>query len=121
MIPELKNALLGQPAIKSLNLLSRVCSVESDTAKIVADHPKLFEELGNLGEYRIELKPEAEPFALSTPRRVAIPLMEKVKAELEEMERSGIISRVDQPTGVRTWSLYPSRMEESEFALTLAS
>ena len=99
VIPELKNALLGQPAIKSLNLLSRVCSVESDTAKIVADHPKLFEGLGNLeGEYRIELKPEAEPFALSTPRRVAIPLVAEVKAELEEMERSGIISRVDQPT-----------------------
>ena len=99
VIPELKNALLGQPAIKSLNLLSRVCSVESDTAKIVADHPKLFEGLGNLeGEYRIELKPEAEPFALSTPRRVAITLMAKVKAELEEMERSGIISRVDEPT-----------------------
>ena len=99
VIPELKNALLGQPAIKSLNLLSRVCSVESDTAKIVADHPKLFDGLGSLeGEYRIELKPEAEPFALSAPRRVAITLMAKVKAELEEMERSGIISRVDQPT-----------------------
>ena len=48
VVHSLKNALLGQPAIKNLNLLSRVCRVESDSDKIVADYPKLFEGLGSL-------------------------------------------------------------------------
>ena len=40
----------------------------------------------------------AEPFSLMTPRRVAIPLMPAVKAELERMERMGVISSVEEPT-----------------------
>ena len=55
----------------------------------MANHPELFK---GLGEYRIELKLDARPFALSTPRRVVVPLMLKVKAELESMEMAGIIS-----------------------------
>ena len=35
---------------------------------------------------------------LTAPRRVAIPLMPKVKSELERMERTGVITRVDIPT-----------------------
>ena len=43
------------------------------------------------GEYDIRLKDGAVPFALTTPRRVAIPLMESVKAELTRMEKLGYI------------------------------
>ena len=35
------------------------------------------------GTYHIDLRPDATPFALTVPRRVAIPLMEKVKTELQ--------------------------------------
>ena len=45
-----------------------------------------------------KLKPEAEPFALSTPGRVPVPLLIKVKEELFRMEQMQIISRVDDPT-----------------------
>ena len=37
-------------------------------------------------------------FALTVPRRVAIPLMQPVKEELERMEKLGVISRVGGPT-----------------------
>ncbi len=40
----------------------------------------------------------SERFALTTPRRVAIPLMQPVKEELERMERLGVITRIEDPT-----------------------
>ena len=59
----------------------------------------LFEELGKLGgEYKIELMEGAKPYALTTPRWVAIPLLPQVKAELESMEVMEAITRVDVPT-----------------------
>ena len=50
------------------------------------------------GAYHIKLQPNAEPFALSTPRRIALPLLPKVKQELERMEKMGVISKVNGPT-----------------------
>ena len=50
------------------------------------------------GEYVIRVNEDAKPYAISTPRRVALPLLPKVKAELNRMEQAGIISRVDVPT-----------------------
>ena len=35
------------------------------------------------GAYHIDLKADATPFALTVPHRVAIPLMEEVKTELQ--------------------------------------
>ena len=49
------------------------------------------------GDYTIKLRDKAQPFALSTPRRVAIPLMNRVRDELNRMETLGVISRVDDP------------------------
>ena len=62
-------------------------------------HPKLFSGLGKLeGKYHIRLKENPVPYAITTPRRVALPLLPKVKEKLEELEKQGVISRVDQPT-----------------------
>ena len=44
------------------------------------------------------LYPDAKPFALFVPRRVPLPLMDKIKAELTRMEKLGVISRIDEPT-----------------------
>ena len=44
------------------------------------------------------LNHDAKPFAIHTPRKVPIPLMEKVKSELDRMLRLGVISKVDEPT-----------------------
>ena len=38
------------------------------------------------------------PYAVTTPRRVALPLLPKVKAKLEQLETQGVISKVDRPT-----------------------
>ena len=50
------------------------------------------------GEYRIQLHEDSRPFALTNPRRVAIPMLPKVKAELEWMERQGVVGHVQEPT-----------------------
>ena len=74
----LQRALMGRPAIEALNLVSRVNTVNGSN---------LFQGLGTMeGEYHVKLRDDAIPFAQMTPRRVALPLMTKVKAELERME-----------------------------------
>ena len=51
------------------------------------------------------LKDDAKPFTINVPRRVALPLMDKIavriassKKELRRMEDAGVIVRVEQPT-----------------------
>ncbi len=79
VVKDLQQPLLGQPAIEALGLLSRVRSVHTTQPEVL--FPKLFKGLGKLsGEYRIQLKEGAKPFALCTPRRVCV------------------ISRVEEPT-----------------------
>ena len=95
----LQRSLLGRPAIEALQLVQRIRDVRTEKLKPVQEFPKLFQGLGKLrGEYTIKLRDGAKPFALSTPRRVPIPLKKSVKAELERMEKLGVISRVSEPT-----------------------
>ena len=97
----LQQALLGRPAIEALKLLSRVNMVEDvrGTEDIVLKYADRFEGLGKLaGEYHIELEPGAKPYALSTPRRVAVLVIPKVKEELQRMEQMGIIRQVTEPS-----------------------
>ena len=49
-------------------------------------------------EYEIKLKADAEPYPLLTARKIPIRLCDKVHNELEQMEASGVISKVDQST-----------------------
>ena len=60
---------------------------------------RLLSGLGKLeGDYMIKLQEGAKPFALSTPRRVPVPLLKPVKEELKRMEKLGVIVRVNEPT-----------------------
>ena len=63
------------------------------------------EPFGDLDEHpvkckpvRIEIKDNAEPYSLKVPRRIPIPLLEKVKAELERMKASNVIEEITEPT-----------------------
>ena len=94
----LESNLLGLSAIQNLRLIKCVDSVGiMDNVK--QRFAKVFEGLGTLGEeYKIQLKENATPYSLCTPRNVPLPLREKVKEELERMESMGVISKINQPT-----------------------
>ena len=96
VIKNLAKPLLGRPAIEQLQLISLVDTIEGSAKDTwIQTHPKLFQGLGRLkGPYTIQLKEGAKPYTLSTPRRVAIPLLPKVKEELQRMESLGVISKV---------------------------
>lgn len=100
VVADLTQGLLSRPASVALGLVARVEAVSLTSVEAVKQQfPKLFSGLGRMeGEYKIELKADAKPFALSTPRRVPLPLLPKVKRELARMEELGVISRVEQPT-----------------------
>ena len=107
---DLKQALLGRPAIAALGLLTvqaDLSAVTSSTTKGISSledakqaSPNLFQSLGKFtgDPYKIQLQEKSEPFSLSCPRRVPLPLMDKVKAELHKMEEQGVIVPVDEPT-----------------------
>ena len=48
-------------------------------------------------DYSIQLREDAVPFAMSTPRRVSIPLMDVVKRDLQRLVNIQV-RRVDTPT-----------------------
>ena len=80
-------ALVGLPAIEALNLVAKVCMINTDKETFISRFPKLFSGFGCLTEeYEIQLTKDAVPYALTTPRRVPLPLMEPVKKELKKME-----------------------------------
>ena len=94
-----RQALVGRPAIQSLQLVEKINAIEVNK-DYKAQFPKLFTGLGKLdgSHYIVKLKPDAKPFALTTPRRVPVPLLSNVKEELARMEQMHIISKVDEST-----------------------
>ena len=96
VVHNLQHNLLGLPAIKALEIITGINAI---THNIPEQYPRLFSGLGMFkGEYTIKLQPDAKPFCLFTPRNIPLPLREKVKQELQRMERLGVISKVNEPT-----------------------
>ena len=101
VVDNLHMPLLSRAAIARLQLLTlNIDSIVSiDTAK--SQYPQLYDGLGviRIGDpYDIKLEDNARPHAIHTPRRIPIPLLPKVKEELERMCELGIIEPVEQPT-----------------------
>ena len=97
VVKGLRKPLLGRPAIEGLGVVSQIEQVH--TNDIVKRFSHLFCGLGKLKDnYTIKLRKDAQPFSLTTPRRIALPLLPKVKAELQRMEDLGVISKVKEPT-----------------------
>ncbi|KAK0139111.1 hypothetical protein N1851_024338 [Merluccius polli] len=82
------------------NLLGRETAVEMGLVKRVDQATIASRQKGTLKTepVRIELKREAQPYAVHAARRVPLPLLPKVKTELKRMEEEGVIERVTQPT-----------------------
>ena len=101
VVDHLKTNLLGLPAITALHLAARTDSIQAPTLaeNIQKKFPNVFQGLGTrAGEYHIQLRPDAKPHALFTPRHVPLPLRPKVAEELERMEKAGVISKASEPT-----------------------
>nr|XP_039271206.1 uncharacterized protein LOC120345729 [Styela clava] len=66
---------------------------------VLRAYPKLFNRLGKLeGEHTIRLKDEAKPFCVTTPRRIPIPLLGKVEAEINCLVKLDVIEAIDEPS-----------------------
>ena len=88
VMENLKEPLLGRPAINALNLVQKVDTIHCDDSRRIEQevkkmYPNLLKGLGELeGEFSVKLTPGSAPYVITTPRRVALPLMPKVKEEL---------------------------------------
>lgn len=89
-----------------LDLIKFVLTVESDATlcrpydkeNVLQKYGDVFDGIGQLpGECEIYLKPDATP-VVHPPRRVPVALRDKLKAELDRMEREQIITKQSQPT-----------------------
>ena len=102
VVDDLKTNLLGLPAIIALHLVTRTDAIQTETFENkswLQRFPKVFNGLGNLsGDYTIQLRSDATPHAIFTPRHVPLPLHQQVTDELNRMEADGVISKVSQPT-----------------------
>ena len=84
--------LLSRGASHSLNLIQRVDNVERSV------FGKLSNEPAKCKPVKIKLKANAEPYSIATARRVPIPLLDKVKAELEQMKKDNIVEEITEAT-----------------------
>lgn len=78
-------SLVGHDVSEKLELIKQIYEMKiSNMEEIEMKYPKLFKGLGlmNTEAYVIKIKRDSQPFALSTPRHVPLPLMNKVKQEL---------------------------------------
>ncbi|KAL8608308.1 hypothetical protein ACOMHN_042175 [Nucella lapillus] len=93
--------VLGLQASLQLQLIKIIMSVESTLVtkdEILKDFSKIFTGLGALeGEINIHLKEEAIP-VVHAPRRIPHTLKEKLKNDFSKIEKSGVITKVTEPT-----------------------
>ena len=95
----LRNYLLGPPATLALQMVTQVNEVTDMESQFINKFPTVFSGLGSFKEeYQIRLEEGAKPHCLYTARNVPLPLREQVRLELEEMEKKGVISKVEAPT-----------------------
>ena len=91
--------LLGLRKLKNLSLLAivnAVCKDEFDPVKLYAN---AFKDLGIMpGTFRINLRDDAAPRSLFSPRPIAAGLREQAKAELDKFLEMSVIEPVEEPT-----------------------
>ena len=103
---EAPSVLSGQTC-KEMGLLARIHSLQQHNIperptdldqSILVEYPDLFQGLGCLpGEHTIKLDPSVPP-VVHPPRKVPVSLKEKIKDELDRMEKAGVIVRQTGPT-----------------------
>lgn len=95
IVKDLMFCLLGRPAIKKLEIVKFVGAIDTVRQK----YKSLCNGLGKFPTTcKIELISENKPFCVTAPRRIPIPLLDKVQDEIKRMENLGVISKMDEPT-----------------------
>lgn len=96
--------ILGFRACKALGLIKVVYAVSSEkerttqSDKILSEYADVFKGIGTFpGECSFTIDPEVAP-VVCPPRRVPFALKDRLKTELDNMEREGIICKVTEPT-----------------------
>ena len=95
-----KGSLLSRTACERLGLLKPAPGVNLISKDSVSsEFPELFRGLGKMKTTcTIRTKQDAVPHCVPTPRRVAQPLLPKIKDQLQEMQRLRVITAVTEPT-----------------------
>ena len=97
VVENLHRPLLGRPALQVLRVVALVEPIQK--TDVVSQFPDVFKGLGKLTDNCvIKLRENAIPYALTMPQRVPLPLLPKVKEELQRMERLGVITKIEEPT-----------------------
>ena len=88
VIPKIIDCLMSRSVACRMGLIKKIENVE------------VFQGLGCLKTepVKILLRDNAQSYALSVARRVPIPLLPKIKEELEKLESEGIIEKITRPT-----------------------
>ena len=91
--------VLGLKSCTDLGLIKLVLSVDkSDKCQFAEEFSDVFEGLGLFeGEHHICINKDYPP-VIHPPRRVPHALKDKLKKELDRMEKLDVISRIDEPT-----------------------
>ncbi|KAK7090187.1 hypothetical protein V1264_010020 [Littorina saxatilis] len=102
-------AILGLPGSTRLQLVTLHCPILTtpvkadptpiqDAKELKRLYPDRFEGIGEFhGDLHITLKENAQP-VIQPPRKYPIQLLPEIKAELEKMQKSGVIVPVEEPT-----------------------
>ena len=93
-------ALIGLQTCQNLELISinQISEIQEKKADIIEDYKDVFTGLGLVeGEYHIELQKNAKA-TIQPPRKVPLSLIPKLKETLDNLTKSGVISKLDRPT-----------------------
>ena len=92
-----QDPILGLSTSQQLGIIKIVLNIDS-TGYFIEKHPKLFQGLGCLKTpYHIQIDPSVPP-VVSPPRNQPAAIRERLKKTLDEMEATGVIRKVDEPT-----------------------
>ena len=97
IIETTQNPILGLSTSQELGIIKIVLNVDS-TNCFFKRHSKLFQGLGCLTTpYHIKIDRSVTP-VVSPPRNQTAAIRERLKETLDEMEATGVIRKVDEPT-----------------------
>ena len=92
--------ILGDETSEKIGLIKKLFTMSPNPNEpdIIENYKDLFTGIGCLeGEYSIKIDRSVTP-TVHPPRKVPLAIKDKLKAELDKMERMGVIMKQDQPT-----------------------